>query len=127
MTTSILVCGCDAQLSYECGGLGIERCEYAQWATEACLAVCEARHEMPEEVTGAIFDHEVNPTEPLRLESKAYKMLRDSKIEYLKLYVTGLTVAVFAVTNACHRLGINVTLMHYDRSTGKYFPQYVRA
>ena len=44
----------------------------------------------------------------------------------LVIYVTGLTVALVAVINACLRVGISVTLMHYNRDTGSYYPQDVR-
>ena len=43
----------------------------------------------------------------------------------LVLYVTGLTVATVAVVNVCIRVGISLTLMHYDQSTGDYYPQGV--
>ena len=43
----------------------------------------------------------------------------------LVLYVTGLTVATVAVINVCIRVGISLTLMHYDQSTGDYYPQGV--
>ena len=44
----------------------------------------------------------------------------------LVLYVTGLGVALVAAINACLRVGISITLMHYDRDTGSYYPQDVR-
>ena len=44
----------------------------------------------------------------------------------LVIYGTGLTVALVAVINACLRVGISVTLMHYNRDTGSYYPQDVR-
>lgn len=44
----------------------------------------------------------------------------------LVLYVTGLTVATVAVINVCIRVGISLTLMHYNRDTGSYYPQDVR-
>lgn len=43
----------------------------------------------------------------------------------LVLYVTGLSVALVAVINACIRVGIGLTLMHYNRDTGNYYPQDV--
>lgn len=43
----------------------------------------------------------------------------------LVLYVTGLTVALVAVINACMRVGISITLMHFNRETGDYYPQDV--
>lgn len=43
----------------------------------------------------------------------------------LNLYVTGLTVALIAALNVCRKEGLNVTLWHYDRVTGSYYPQKV--
>lgn len=43
----------------------------------------------------------------------------------LVLYVTGLTVATVAVINVCMGVGIPLTLMHYDRDRGDYYPQEV--
>ena len=43
----------------------------------------------------------------------------------LHLWVTGLTAAVIAVCNAAKAHGIDVTLMHFDRSRDTYIPQRV--
>ena len=43
----------------------------------------------------------------------------------LVIYVTGLTVALVAAINACLRVGIGLTLMHYNQTTGDYYPQEV--
>lgn len=43
----------------------------------------------------------------------------------LVIYVTGLTVALVAVINVCLRVGISLTLMHFNRATGDYYPQGV--
>lgn len=43
----------------------------------------------------------------------------------LMLYVTGLSVALVSVINVCMRVGISLTLMHYDQTTGNYYPQGV--
>lgn len=45
--------------------------------------------------------------------------------KWLDLYVTGLTVALISVLNACRELEIEVTLYHYDRESGNYYPQQV--
>lgn len=42
------------------------------------------------------------------------------------LYVTGLTVALIAALNVCRAEGISVTLWHFNRATGRYYPQQVR-
>lgn len=43
----------------------------------------------------------------------------------INLYVTGLTVALIAVLNVCKENKVEVTLWHYDRESGNYFPQEV--
>ena len=43
----------------------------------------------------------------------------------LRLYVTGLSVALVAALNACRGLGITVELLHYDRESGSYYSQEV--
>lgn len=44
---------------------------------------------------------------------------------HINLYVTGLTVALIAFLNMTKRENISVTLYHFDRETGEYFPQNV--
>lgn len=41
----------------------------------------------------------------------------------VELYVSGLTVAVAEVIRYCHINYIELTLYHYDRETGNYYPQ----
>ena len=43
----------------------------------------------------------------------------------LVLYVTGLTVALIAVINACTTLGIRVEVMHFNSETQSYFSQKI--
>jgi len=43
----------------------------------------------------------------------------------INIYVTGLTVALIAALNVCKREHLNVTLWHFNRETGNYFPQPV--
>lgn len=43
----------------------------------------------------------------------------------VSLYVTGLTVALIAALNVCRCEGLEVTLWHFNRDTGDYFPQPV--
>ena len=45
---------------------------------------------------------------------------------HVNLYVTGLTVALIAALNACRDNGLTVTLWHFDRESGEYYPQDVR-
>jgi len=43
----------------------------------------------------------------------------------LHLYVSGLTVALIAVINACKTLGLEVVLYHYSKDTDSYYSQQV--
>lgn len=125
-TRTYHVCS-DAQTRYECGCLGgCTDCDNARLMRFARVALCESRHEIPQAVDGAIFGQSVDPTSPLKLEIEARRVIRESGVERLTVYVTGLSVALVAVINACHALDVRLTLMHYDRERGKYFPQIVR-
>lgn len=127
MNTRICYTCADAQTQYECGGLGgCANCADSRPARFAHVALCESRHEIPQAVDGAIFGQSVDPTEPLKLEVEARRVIKDSGVEFLTVYVTGLSVALVAVINACHTLGVCLTLMHYDRDKGNYYPQPVR-
>lgn len=44
---------------------------------------------------------------------------------HVNIYVTGLTVALIAAINACKVNNISVTLYHFNRETGTYYPQEV--
>ena len=44
---------------------------------------------------------------------------------HIDLYVTGLTVALIAAINCCAIEGIDLTLWHFNRDTGGYYPQEV--
>lgn len=88
------------------------------------MMLCEGRHSIPEAIDGAIFGNELNPLAVSDLEAEAENKLRGVKV--LNLYVTGLTVALVAALNACRKLDINVTLYHFDRTSGTYYTQEVR-
>lgn len=88
------------------------------------MELCRGRHEIPQAVDGSIFKTEVDPLDVRALEAEAADVLKGTNT--LTLYVTGLSVALVAVINVCHDLGINLTLMHYNRATGEYYPQPVR-
>lgn len=87
-------------------------------------ALCEGRHEMPEEIEGAIFSNTLDPLDIDGMEKIASDKLED--VQSLTLYVTGLSVALVAVINVCHQKGIELVLMHFDRPTGNYYPQEVK-
>lgn len=88
------------------------------------LALCKGRHEMPTSVGGYIFDTIEDVTDLFAMEEIADKVL-DQDLKYLDLYVTGLTPALIAVLNVCRLNGTRVTLFHFNRETGDYFPQDV--
>lgn len=108
------------------------------------VAVCEGRHEIKEAIDGAIFGSVIKDvTNVTGLEIEAEKRLEElfevkSTLDdlnykekgdimrnhgHLNLYVTGLTVATLAILNVCRIAEIPVICWHYDRESGKYFPQ----
>lgn len=87
------------------------------------MCLCEARHNIPEATEGAIYPNSINPLDVCGLEEYALNKLQGVKA--LNLYVTGLSVALVAVINVCHREGIMLTLWHYNRDNGEYYPQTV--
>jgi len=94
------------------------------------IGLCRGRHEIPG-VRRYVFGAEVNPLDPATLEREAAQYFRSFSGMRLQetggilLYVTGLTVALIAALNACRNLSIPVTLMHFDRESGSYYPQQV--
>lgn len=87
------------------------------------MALCEGRHAIPNATNGAIFGNTINPLDVSGLEETAFHKLEGVKA--LNLYVTGLSVALVAVINVCHRENIILTLWHFDRDSGNYYPQSV--
>lgn len=98
---------------------------YYEVSDHALMALCKGRHEIPQAEDGAIFDNTINPLDVEGLQAEAESKLRELDIKSLDLYVTGLSVALVAVINSCHKLGIVVTLYHYDREEDNYYPQQV--
>lgn len=94
------------------------------------VGLCQGRHEI-EGVKEYIFPQNVNPLDTDWLESSAnlvvHHLVKSARrpIE-IELYVTGLTVALVSVINACRlRPEVTLTLYHYDRESGSYYPQKV--
>lgn len=123
-TRDILTCACDPQTQYECGGMGFEYCRHTDYRKFASVTLCESRHDIPLAIDGSIFGNTVEFNIP-KLNHDAYVTIKQSGVEYLTVYVTGMTPALVAVINACSQLGVTLTLMHYNNQTGKYVPQYV--
>lgn len=89
------------------------------------MGLVQGRHEISE-VKEYIFENALDPADIMGIRSLAKKSLEFlSKGDSLKVYVTGLTVALVEVINICHEKGVRLTLMHYDRDTGTYFPQEI--
>ena len=93
------------------------------------LGLIKGRHEIPQVEGRYIFIEDLNPTDVKEAEGKAYSVLARIKAVYpdshINWDVTGLTMALIAVLNAAKRHGMSVTLYHFDRETGEYFPQEV--
>lgn len=87
------------------------------------MELCKGRHSTPA-TDGAIFETEINPLDVNLLETIAEGKLKG--LSELTLYVTGLSVALVAVINACHKGNVKLTLMHYNKETEKYYPQEVK-
>lgn len=87
------------------------------------LGLFEGRHDLPEEVTGYIFTSEVDPADMAGLYQQVAEAL--AEVSALTLYVTGLTAGTTAVLQYCFRNIVPVTLMHYDRISGRYVPQVI--
>ena len=87
------------------------------------LALCQARHNMPECVEGAIFGNTLDPLD-LGGMAETVEAALDG-VDELTLYVTGLSVALVEVIKYCESNGVSLVLMHFDRDTGDYYPQGV--
>ena len=118
------------------------------------VGLCQGRHNIPD-VQGYVFGQFLAPellTNSQGLEQAAEGALWDLLTEHdsfchacgvkvshdwcehesprvgdfkVALYATGLTVALLAAINAIKKLGGQITVMHYDRESGDYFPQEV--
>ena len=92
---------------------------------EHIKGLVQGRHEIPD-VSEYIFENALDPADIQGIRSLAKKSLEFlSKGDSLTVYVTGLTAALVEVINICHEKGVRLTLMHFDRNTGSYFPQDV--
>lgn len=120
LTDNLFDAKCIAPI-YECDGMvTIEK--------SVRMATWEGRHDIPDAVDGPVFlesDSEYI-TDPDTLEELAFYKLREMEVDHLHLYITGLTVAVLAIINACRVLNIRVTTWHYDRDYEDYFPYNIK-
>ena len=96
------------------------------------VGLCEGRHDIGGVTDGYIFGREVPSnmvTDPDKLEQAAVDRLTEigvRKGDDLRLYATGLTVALIATLNAAGDIGAHVEVWHYDRESGIYYGQEVR-
>jgi len=92
------------------------------------IGLCEGRHEIKTNdgivIDEFIFQQVETPMDFLSHFVTAYDFLEGYKI--ITLYVTGLTPLLTATLLAAKEAGVeSLTLMHYDRESGKYIPQDV--
>ena len=87
------------------------------------MCLCEGRHEMPSEVEGSIFPNTLNPTDLEGMQQIVSEKLEG--VTMLRLYVTGLSVALVEVIKYCIENKVELALYHYDLTTGKYYKQPV--
>ncbi len=83
--------------------------------------LCAGRHPAPGNPP-AIYKHDVNPLDTDVLYTQADVLIPDDATA-LKVYVTGLTVAMLAVVSVCYKRHIKLTCLHYDRDSGNYYQQ----
>lgn len=88
------------------------------------LGLCAGRHTI-DNIQGYIFEEIKDVTNTRALFNEAYANLKELEDGKLELYVTGLTVALIEVLNACKFLNIKVELYHFNRETNSYFKQNV--
>lgn len=87
------------------------------------LALCEGRHQIPQAEDGAIFCNTLNPLDLSGMQTTVSSCLQG--VDSVDLYVTGLSVALVEVINFCHANNVTLTLWHFNRETGDYYPQSV--
>ena len=93
------------------------------------LGLCAGRHDIPG-VENYIFISVEDPTDVDGMYSHVMNVLGAGGHsldcgDSLDLYVTGLTVALGAVVRYCATWGVSLTLYHYDRESGDYYPQKI--
>lgn len=88
------------------------------------LGLCAGRHTI-DGIQGYIFEEIKDVTDVGTLFNEAYTNLKELENGKLCLYVTGLTVALIEVLNACKFLNIKVQLYRFNRETNSYFKQNV--
>lgn len=90
---------------------------------ELVMCLCKGRHEMPSEVQGSVFSNTIDPLDLSGMYNVAKERFKGAS--KVTLYVTGLTVALVECIKVCQDENIGMTLMHFNRATGTYYPQVV--
>jgi hypothetical protein len=85
--------------------------------------LCRGRHDIPD-VSDFLFDTQVNPLDVDALTEHVRSEIPED-CDQLTLYATGLTVALLAVVTICQQRDIGLTVMHFDRDSGEYYPQII--
>ncbi len=103
------------------------------------VGLIKGRHEMP--VSSYIFEEDIKDMFDYHEIRKHIADFIHSKVgvdsyhlgqyysrigqKHLTVYVTGLTSVACELVDVCNKAGVMLTLMHYDRDTGSYHPQYL--
>ena len=93
------------------------------------VGTVSGRHQLP--VQEYVINEEIEDvTDVDSIQKKVDKYFEenianvDDKVELI-LYVTGLTLVVLAIVNACKKYGCDLVCMHYDRENNCYIGQKI--
>lgn len=95
---------------------------------EVKVGMIAGRHDLP--VDNYIFEEIENVFSFKTIRSKVVQFIQENfkyedSFKNLIVYVTGLTPVTVEIVSVCVRSHIALTLMHYDKYSGKYIPQYI--
>lgn len=95
---------------------------------EVRVGMIAGRHDLP--VDNYIFEKIENVFSFKTIRSKVVQFIKENfkyedSFKSLIVYVTGLTPVIAEIVSVCVRSHIALTLMHYDKYSGKYIPQYI--
>lgn len=86
------------------------------------MVLCKARHNHAEmDLLESVFPSTIDPFDFTEMHETVCKKL--ANVDFLELYVTGLTPALVAVLNYCTWNGIPCKLWHFNKRTGQYTQQ----
>lgn len=93
------------------------------------VGTVSGRHQLP--VQEYVINEEIEDvTDVDSIQKKVNKYFEENianvndKVELI-LYVTGLTLVVLAIVNACKKYGCDLVCMHYDRENDCYIGQKI--